>query len=193
MEHEFIGEDSTQIFTTISVLSFSNVIEYPFIFKCEVYCRGILNFNCDAFNRTLCALITLLLICCVYWCPFCVIAIWLLVLFFFWTISDSVQWSRNVKLFLNTTITIAHPTLCIYKPMARYRNDFSQHDIVQLHQQFVRFLLKMFLCLMRLYMWGKRDETEEIVLMESFLVLMCLSTLLLLLWNVWSKGATIKN
>lgn len=83
VEHEFNGEDSTQIFSTISVLSFSNVIEYPFIFKCEVYCRGILNFNCDAFNRTLCALITLLLICCVYWCPFCVIAIWLLVLFSF--------------------------------------------------------------------------------------------------------------
>lgn len=86
VEHEFNGEDSTQIFTTISVLSFSNVIEYPFIFKCEVYCRGILNFSCDAFNRTLCALITLLLICCVYWCPFCVIAIWLLVLFFFWAV-----------------------------------------------------------------------------------------------------------
>lgn len=39
-------------------LSFSHVNEYPCIFKCEIYCRGILNFNCDAFNRTLCALIT---------------------------------------------------------------------------------------------------------------------------------------
>lgn len=44
-----------------------------------------------------------------------------------------------------------------------------------------------------LYMWGKRDETVEIVFMESFFVLMCLSTLLLLLWNAWSRGATMIN
>lgn len=53
------GEESTQIFALISFfLSFSHVNEYPCIFKCEIYCRGILNFNCNAFNRTLCALIT---------------------------------------------------------------------------------------------------------------------------------------
>lgn len=40
------------------VRPFSHVGEYPCIFKCEIYCRGILNFNCDAFNRTLCALTT---------------------------------------------------------------------------------------------------------------------------------------
>lgn len=37
--------------------------EYPCLFKCEIYCRGILNFICEAFNGTLCALITVTLLC----------------------------------------------------------------------------------------------------------------------------------
>lgn len=40
------------------ICPFSHVGKYPCIFKCEIYCRGILNFSCDAFNRTLCALTT---------------------------------------------------------------------------------------------------------------------------------------
>lgn len=76
------GEDSTQHLLTVWVLSFSCVNYYQCIFKCEIYCRGILTFNCDAFNWTLCALITLLFLCRVYWCPFSFTAN-LLCLFYF--------------------------------------------------------------------------------------------------------------
>lgn len=79
------GEDSTQHLFTVWVLSFSRVNWYQCIFKCEIYCRGILTFNCDAFNWTLCALITLLFLCRVYWCPFRFTAILLCVLYFWKT------------------------------------------------------------------------------------------------------------
>lgn len=125
MRHEFNGgEDSTQIFTQYRFCPFSHVNEYPCIFKCEIYCRGILNFNCDAFNRTLCALITWLLLCCVYWCPFCVTAIWLLVLFILWDCLTSGHVSVIYLLFLNTSITIAHTK--IY---------FSAFSLLEIHRK----------------------------------------------------------
>lgn len=59
VKYEFTGgKESTQIFAEYLSVPFSPVNGYPRVFKCEIYCRGILNFNCDAFNRTLCALIT---------------------------------------------------------------------------------------------------------------------------------------
>lgn len=55
-----------------------------------------------------------------------------------------------------------------------YQSKYSQNDIVQLHQWivnlFVTFCWKMFFhASWDLYMWGKRDETVEIVLWRAFL------------------------
>lgn len=140
--------------------------EYPCLFKCEIYCRGILNFSCEAFNGTLCALITVTLLC--------------LLVFLFchsqfaprlrgWLTSGRIS---DWNLFLNTSIIIAPQ----WKSIARYQSEASPVSC-QL------FLMPCEICTCDF----KRDETTEIVLMESFLVFVCLSTLLLLLWNAWVK------
>lgn len=96
--HQWWRQHTSHLFT-VWVSSFSRVNWYQCIFKCEIYCRGILTFNCDAFNWTLCALITLLFLCRVYWCPFCFTAILLGVLYFWKTKQkiEIVQVSFNIR------------------------------------------------------------------------------------------------
>lgn len=52
--HNFLNNSLFVVCTWISLCKY----------KCEMHCRGILNFNCDAFNPTLCALITEALLLC---------------------------------------------------------------------------------------------------------------------------------
>lgn len=73
---------------------------------------------------------------------------------------------------------------------------YSRLNIVQRHEWTVNlsvtFCWKCFSCLLRFVHEVKGTRPRRLFLWESFCVLMCLSTLLLLLWNAW-KGAIMIN
>lgn len=157
---------------------------------------NILQGDLDAFNRTLCALITFLFLCCVYWrplsvapCPF-----------------DSPGLFNIRTLFTQWLFIWKHKqnhgrTHTVYVDMLSLQ-DIRGSSLIRISCSFSSqcqpvcyFLLKVcFHASWDLSMWGKGTRRWDSCL-ESFLVLMCLSTLLLLLWNAGlkSKGATMTN
>lgn len=145
-----------------------------------------LNFVClDNFTVTLpCLLVSLLFHC------------YFAVSFFLLNLSRVLLTSGHV-MFLSQTHKHNHSPL--WKSITRYQSTLNTIFAASLVSCPLYFLLKMFdfffffmpheICICEV----KGTRQWRLFLWRAFFVLMCLSTLLLLLWNAWSRGATMIN